>query len=94
MVRKLPKYPMLPATPIGRFAIARGRQGESLGGLLLMDALFRSWQAAQTVASYAVRVDATDERARDFYLRHDFLPFPVERLKLFFPMADLDSRED
>ena len=50
-----------------------------------MDALLLSWQTAQTVASYAVRVDAMDERARRFYLRHDFLPFPKERLKLFFP---------
>jgi len=24
------------------------------------------------------------------YLSHDFLPLPNERLKLFFPMADLD----
>ncbi len=55
-----------------------------------MDALHRSWQAAKEVASYAVRVDATDEQARDFYLRHDFLPFPNDGLKLFFPMADLD----
>jgi predicted GNAT family N-acyltransferase len=90
MARKLPRYPMLPATLIGRLAVDGARQGEGLGGLLLVDALFRSWQTAQTVAYYAVRVDATDERARDFYLRYDFLPFPKERLKLFFPMADLD----
>jgi GNAT superfamily N-acetyltransferase len=89
IARKLPRYPMLPATLIGRFAVDEERQGEGLGGLLLMDALFRSWQTARVVASYAVRVDATDERARDFYLRHDFMPFPKERLKLFFPMADL-----
>jgi predicted GNAT family N-acyltransferase len=90
IAKRLPRYPLLPATLIGRLAIDGVRQGEGLGQLLLMDALFRSWQAAQTAASYAVRVDATDERARDFYLRHDFLAFPRERLKLFFPMADLD----
>jgi GNAT superfamily N-acetyltransferase len=89
---KLPRYPLLPATLIGRLALCTERQGEGLGSLLLMDALHRSWRAAQTVASYAVRVDATNEEARTFYLRHDFLAFPKERLKLFFPMADLDRR--
>ncbi len=90
LAKKLPRYPLLPATLVGRLAVDSRRQGEGLGSLLLMDALHRSWQAAKAVASYAVRVDATDEQARDFYLRHDFLPFPCERLKLFFPMADLD----
>jgi len=37
-----------------------------------------------------VRADATDERARQFYLRYDFIPFPNERLRLFLPMAVLD----
>jgi predicted GNAT family N-acyltransferase len=90
IAKRLPRYPLLPATLIGRLAIDGVRQGEGLGQLLLMDALFRSWQAAQTVASFAVRVDATGERARDFYLRHDFLSLPKEHLKLFLPMAHLD----
>ena len=90
LAKKLPRYPLLPATLVGRLAVDSRRQGEGLGSLLLMDALHRSWWAAKTVASYAVRVDATDEKAREFYLRHDFLPFPKDRLKLFFPMADLD----
>jgi GNAT superfamily N-acetyltransferase len=90
--RKLPRYPFLPATLIGRLGVRSERQGEGLGSLLVMDALCRSWRAAQTVASYVVRVDATDEEARAFYLRHDFLAFPKDRLKLFFPMADLDRR--
>jgi GNAT superfamily N-acetyltransferase len=90
--RKLPRYPLLPATLIGRLAVHIQRRGQGLGSLLLMDALHRSWRAAKTVASYAVRVDATDEEAREFYLRCDFIAFPNERLKLFFPMADLDRR--
>jgi hypothetical protein len=91
-VRRLPHYPVLPATLIGRLAVHCGQQGEGLGSVLVIDALHRSWRAAKSVASYAVRVDATDETARHFYLRHDFLPFPKERLKLFFPMLDLDRR--
>jgi GNAT superfamily N-acetyltransferase len=90
LAKRLPKYGLLPATLIGRLAVHRDRQGEGIGSLLLMDALHRSWQAAHSVASYAVRVDATDERARDFYLHHGFRPLPVERLKLVLPMAELD----
>lgn len=88
--RRLPRYPLLPATLIGRLAVDVCRQGQGLGEFLLMDALLRSWEAAQTVASFAVRVDATDERARQFYMRYDFVPFPNDRLKLFLPMAVLD----
>jgi predicted GNAT family N-acyltransferase len=90
--KRLPRYPLLPATLIGRLAVCAERRGESLGALLLMDALHRSWRAAKEVASYAVRVDAADEDARAFYLRHGFLALPKERLKLFFPMTDLDRR--
>jgi GNAT superfamily N-acetyltransferase len=86
--------PGMPGALVGRLAIHSQRQGEGLGSLILMDALHRSWWAAKTVASYAVRVGATDEKARDFYLRHDFLPFPNESLKLFFPMADLEFLQD
>ena len=92
IAERLAHYPLLPATLIGRLAVCSERQGEGLGALLLMDALHRSWRAAKTVASCAVRVDATDEDARAFYLRHDFLALPRERLKLFFPMADLGRR--
>ena len=90
LARRLPRYPLLPATLIGRFAIDQRHQGKGLGGLLLIDALYRCWEAAQSVASYAVRVDATDERAAGFYQEYGFLAFPVDRLRLFLPMVDLD----
>lgn len=90
IAKRLPKYGLIPATLIGRLAVHADHQGRGLGSLLLVDALRRSWYAARTVASFAVRVDATDERAREFYLRHDFRPFPVERQRLFLPMADLE----
>ena len=89
--RKLPRHPLVPATLIGRLAVDEASQRAGLGSLLLVDALERSWRAARQVASYTVRVDATDERARRFYLRHDFAPFPGETLKLYIPMATLDK---
>jgi GNAT superfamily N-acetyltransferase len=89
--RRLPRYPLLPATLIGRLAVDSRHQGEGVGEMLLVDALLRSWEVAQSVASYAVRVDATDEAARAFYGRYGFIPLPVDGLKLFLPMAVLDE---
>lgn len=39
-VKKLPKYPLVPVSLLGRLAIDKVYQGQSLGDLLLMDALF------------------------------------------------------
>lgn len=88
---RLPRYPLVPATLIGRLAVDSRYQGRGLGEVLLMDALARAWEVAQSVAAFAVRVDATDQGASDFYLRYGFAPFPDGRLKLFLPMAVLDD---
>ena len=39
MVKKLPKYPLLPATMLGRLVVNKANQGQKLGQVLLMDAL-------------------------------------------------------
>ncbi len=93
-VKKLPKYPHVPATLLGRLAIDRRYQGNGYGGLLLIDALRRALQATTEVASFAVVVDAIGERARSFYERYGFCYFPDRKLRLFLPMktiADLFS---
>ncbi|TXH36470.1 MAG: GNAT family N-acetyltransferase [Rhodospirillaceae bacterium] len=85
-VRKLPRYPLLPATLLGRLAVDRQHQGKGYGRFLLADALYRAAQSE--IASFAVIVDAKDN-ARQFYERESFLPFPDQPLKLFRPMADI-----
>jgi GNAT superfamily N-acetyltransferase len=86
-VRKLPRYPLVPATLLGRLAIDRRHQGKGYGRFLLADALFRSVRSE--IASFAVIVDAKDENARRFYERESFLPFPDRPMKLFRPMAEI-----
>jgi GNAT superfamily N-acetyltransferase len=86
-VRKLPRYPLVPATLLGRLAIDRRQQGKGYGRFLLADALHRA--ARNEIASFAVIVDAKDENARRFYERESFLPLPDQPMKLFRPMADL-----
>jgi GNAT superfamily N-acetyltransferase len=82
---KLPKYPILPATLLGRLAVDRNDRGRGLGELLLMDALRRAWRSK--IASMAVIVDAKDESARSFYERYQLTQFPNYPNRLFLPMA-------
>ena len=92
--RKLPKYPNVPATLLGRLAIDSRYQERGYGELLITDALRRALQATTEVASYAVVVDAINERARSFYEQYEFCAFPDRKLRLFLPMktiADLFS---
>jgi GNAT superfamily N-acetyltransferase len=87
IVKKLPRYPLVPATLLGRLAVDRGHQGKGYGRFLLADALHRAVRSE--IASFAVIVDAKDEGARRFYVRESFLPLTDQPMKLFRPMADL-----
>lgn len=89
ITRKLPRYPLVPATLLGRLAVDRRHQGKGYGRFLLADALFRS--VRNEIASFAVIVDAKDDNARRFYERESFLPFPDQPMKLFRRMADLEQ---
>lgn len=85
--RRLPRYPLVPATLLGRLAVDRRFQGKGYGRFLLADALYRV--ARNEIASFAVIVDAKDESARRFYERESFLPFADQPMKLFRPVADI-----
>lgn len=42
----------------------------------------------------AVIVDAKDDAARAFYMRHGFQPFADHPMRLFVPMADVERQID
>lgn len=87
---KLPKYPLVPATLIGRLAVSTAFRGQGVGELLLMDALYRSLGGSRQIASAAVIVDAKDERAAGFYRKYGFLELPKIARRLFLPMATVE----
>lgn len=70
---------------IGRLAVAKDRQGQRLGAVLLADALQRAHESASTVGSSMVVVDALDDAATGFYAAHGFIRLP-ESLRLVLPM--------
>ena len=67
--KHVPRYPLVSATLIGRLAIAKNRQGQRLGAVLLADALQRAFESASTVGSSMVIVDALDDAAAGFMRR-------------------------
>ena len=89
IARKLPRYPDVPATLIGRLAISRDFRGLGLGEFLLMDALNRCLENSRPVASAAVIVDAKNADAAAFYSKYGFLRLPRVSDRLFLPMATI-----
>ncbi len=89
--KRLPRYPALPATLLGRLAVDNYQKGKRFGELLLMDALKKSLDAAMQVASIAVVVDALNEKALNFYIKYGFKPFNQEPMKLYLPMKSVEE---
>jgi GNAT superfamily N-acetyltransferase len=87
IARRLPRYPLVPATLLGRLAVDRRYQGRGYGRFLLADALMRAVRSE--IASFAVIVEAKDDTARRFYEREGFVPFSDQPLRLFRPLADI-----
>jgi predicted GNAT family N-acyltransferase len=85
--KKLPKYPLIPATLLGRLAVNREYHGQRLGRLLLMDALHGSWKNTSEVASAGVVAEAIDDAAQKFYLHHEFIPLLENPRKLYIAMG-------
>jgi hypothetical protein len=61
IARRAPRYPVVPATLMGRLAIGARHQGQGHGEFMLFDAFSRAlWNK---IASYAFVVDAKDDKA-------------------------------
>jgi len=91
IAKKLPKYPLIPATLLARLAVDSHYRGQGLGEFLLLNALERSLIHSREVASAAVIVDAKDDAARSFYLKHQFIEFVDEPRRLFIPMKTIEQ---
>lgn len=89
MQKKLPRYPRLPATLLGR--LARDERFPGTGSLLLMDALARAHQKAAEIASLAVVADAKDEAALAFYRKFGFAQLGSDPNRVFLPMGTIEE---
>lgn len=92
--KKLPLYPVVPVTLLGRLALDSKYHGRKLGEYILMDALWRCSMAAKEIASVAVIVDAIDDKARRFYEHYGFHRFPKQPDRLFLHMQTIHEMFD
>jgi predicted GNAT family N-acyltransferase len=90
LAKRLPRYPVVPATLLGRFAVAIAHRGQRLGETLLFDALHRSLLQSAHIASTGVIVDAKDEKTAAFYLNYGFTPVLDAGQRLFLPMKTIE----
>ena len=89
LVKKLPRYPTVPAVLIGR--LARDVNFSGVGKLLMLDALARSFQHSGEVAAAVVLVDAKNEQAREFYERYGFVEIEDISNRMFLPMKTIEK---
>ena len=85
IIKRLPRYPVVPAALLGRLAVARDYQGQGLGGILLADALKRT--APAEIGVFAMVVDAKDDAAQRFYEHYGFTLLPGEARRLCLPIT-------
>jgi hypothetical protein len=87
LIRRLPRYPRLPATLIGH--LARDQKFPGTGSLLLMDALLRAYAQTAVSGSVAVVAEAKDDRAGGFYRKHGFALLGLETNRWHLPMETI-----
>jgi GNAT superfamily N-acetyltransferase len=87
--RKLPRYPRLPATLIGR--LARDRRFPGTGSLLLLDAITRAYAQTKASGSIAVVAEAKDEPALRFYRKHGFLQLGSEPNRVYLAIGSVEQ---
>jgi ribosomal protein S18 acetylase RimI-like enzyme len=92
LAKKLPHYPRIPATLLGRLAVDYRFRGRQIGRLLLYDAIAQTRHA--NIATAMLVVDAKDDTAAAFYRRYDFLPFGPGRRQLYLPIQDIRKLVD
>jgi GNAT superfamily N-acetyltransferase len=86
-VKKLPRYPVVLATLMGRLAVDHRYRGKSLGEFLLFDAFARTLRSE--IATFAFVADAKDETAQAFYEHYGFTLLPSVGRRMFKTLAEI-----
>lgn len=79
----------VPVFRLGRLAVSLARQGQGLGGELLVAAGRRALAVAEAVGGVALAIDAKDDRAAGWYERFGALRLLDDPLKLVLPLATI-----
>ncbi|GAC1475022.1 MAG: GNAT family N-acetyltransferase [Isosphaeraceae bacterium] len=85
--RGLPRHLNIPGALLGKLAVDKSLQGKGLGSALLSHALRRMLHLANVIGIRVVVVDAIDEQAVSFYVKHQFTAMPDRPNRLFIPVS-------
>ena len=88
VMKGLARHP-IPIMLLARLATDLRWQGQGVGRALMVDAMRRTFEAAQIVGIRAIAVHAKSEKARQFYERFDFTPSPTDPNHLFLLLKDI-----
>jgi GNAT superfamily N-acetyltransferase len=83
---RLPAYP-IPCFRMGKLACHEERRGQGLGSFLVGLSVARCLAARESIAAYALIVDARDDTARAFYEHYGFQPLIDTEMTLFLPLG-------
>ena len=89
--KKLPKYPIVPATLLGRLAIDKNFKNKKLGELLLLDAMRRCILTSSHVGTAFFIVEAKNAEATSFYKHYGLQEFPKNTQKLYMPVGTISN---
>lgn len=87
LAKRLPRYPVVPVTLMGRLAVDARHRREGHGEFMFFDAFSRVLR--NDIASYAFVVDAKDDKGAKFYQCYHFRFLVEGGRKLFIPMAEI-----
>lgn len=89
-MKRLPRYPLLPAGLIGRLAVDARFRGRGLGSALVVDAVARAMRAEPAI--FSLVVNAKDDTAAEFYTHLGFRRFASHPMALYLPIAEAARR--
>jgi GNAT superfamily N-acetyltransferase len=88
--KRLPGYP-IPVMRLGRLAVDRSIQGQGLGKQLLMECFARAVRLSPEIGIVGVMVDASNQQAKEFYLKYGFIPLNDKPMSLFISLSTLKA---
>ena len=81
----------VPGFRLARLAVGRRRQGQGLGGQLLLAAGRRCLRAAEEVGGIVLVIDAKNERVAAWYASYGATPLLEAPLSLLLPLATIKA---
>ena len=87
MARRLPRE--VAGVKLGRLAVAKSRQRQGLGRLLLVAAMKKFVEVFDSAGGIGLFVDAKHNEAKTYYERFGFIPMPDNPLLLFLPLQTI-----